>query len=208
MKKFTVSEAKMLLKDGGELDQVFNCSSYVYLEDFVQYLLGTCVQTEGRVRLRVRGWYDGVGLTLEIFFPLKRDADVRITFDSDVHVNVDDCTGNVFYAGKWYDMGHIGTQVKNRNTAGFGSDLYKDKEPVEAKGDKEDIRSYNVGASDYAQHKIQPWDIWLSYDLNPWDADIVKRVLRTKETDGRRLDYEKIIHICKERIRQIDEYGK
>ena len=48
----------------------------------------------------------------------------------------------------------------------------------------------------------------LSEMLNPWDADIVKRVLRTKKTDGRRLDYEKIIHICKERIRQIDEYGK
>ena len=67
-----------------------------------------------------------------------------------------------------------------------------------------DTRSYNVGASDYAEHKIQPWDIWLEYDLNPWDADIVKRVLRTKKTDGRRLDYEKIIHICKERIRQLD----
>lgn len=67
-----------------------------------------------------------------------------------------------------------------------------------------DTRSYNVGASDYAAHKIQPWDIWLEYDLNPWDADIVKRVLRTKKTDGRRLDYEKIIHICKERIRQLD----
>lgn len=67
-----------------------------------------------------------------------------------------------------------------------------------------DTRSYNVGASDYAKHKIQPWDIWLEYDLNPWDADIIKRVLRTKKTDGRRLDYEKIIHICKERIRQLD----
>ena len=68
----------------------------------------------------------------------------------------------------------------------------------------EDVRSYNAGQSDYSKHKIQPWDIWLEYKLNPWDADIVKRVLRTKETDGRRLDYEKIIHICKERIRQID----
>lgn len=65
------------------------------------------------------------------------------------------------------------------------------------------IRSYNVGNSDYSKHKIQPWDIWLEYDLNPWDADIVKRVLRKKEGESRILDYEKIIHICKERIRQI-----
>lgn len=67
------------------------------------------------------------------------------------------------------------------------------------------VRSHNVGASDYSKHKIQPWDIWMEYHLNPWDADIVKRVLRTKSTDSRKLDYEKIIHICQERIRQIDE---
>lgn len=70
--------------------------------------------------------------------------------------------------------------------------------------DKEDVRSYNIGQSDYSKHKIQPWDIWLEYKLNPWDADIVKRILRTKSTDNRKLDYEKIIHICKERIRQIE----
>lgn len=65
-------------------------------------------------------------------------------------------------------------------------------------------RDHNVGESDYAKRKIQPWDIWLEYDLNPWDADIVKRVLRNKPGQ-RRLDYEKIKHICDERIRQLDE---
>ena len=64
-------------------------------------------------------------------------------------------------------------------------------------------RHYNHGNSDYAEHKIQPWDIWLEYNLNPWDADIIKRILRDK--GERRLDYEKIKHICDERIRQIDE---
>ena len=67
-----------------------------------------------------------------------------------------------------------------------------------------EVRDHNVGNSDYAQHKIQPWDIWLEYKLNPWDADIVKRVLRTKKGESRRTDYEKIIHICQERIRQIE----
>lgn len=66
------------------------------------------------------------------------------------------------------------------------------------------VRSYNRGASDYSQHIIQPWTIWQDYNLNPWDADIIKRVLRHKEGDSRRLDYTKIIHICEERIRQID----
>ena len=76
---------------------------------------------------------------------------------------------------------------------------------------EEDVRSYNVGNSDYSKHKIQPWTIWIEYGLNPFDADIVKRILRRKEEKGmtrresRKLDYEKIIHICKERLRQLEE---
>lgn len=66
-------------------------------------------------------------------------------------------------------------------------------------------RDSNVGTSNYSAHFIQPWAIWLDYpELTSWDHDIIKRVLRTKSTDSRRLDYEKIIHICKERIRQLD----
>ena len=72
----------------------------------------------------------------------------------------------------------------------------------------EDIRSYNIGNSDYSKHKIQPWDIWLEYNLNPWDADIIKRVLRNKEGESKIMDYEKIIHICKERIRQLTNEDK
>lgn len=45
----------------------------------------------------------------------------------------------------------------------------------------------------------------LSEMLNPWDADIVKRVLRTKEGEPRTLDYEKIIHICKYRIAELSK---
>ena len=66
------------------------------------------------------------------------------------------------------------------------------------------VRDRHVGTADYSERKIQPWDIWLEYRLNPWDADIIKRVLRNKPGQ-RRLDYEKIIHVCQERIRQIDE---
>lgn len=70
------------------------------------------------------------------------------------------------------------------------------------------VRDYNVGKSDYSKHKIQPWDIWKEYNLNPWDADIVKRVLRTKEGEARTLDYEKIIHICKYRIAELSKETK
>ena len=76
---------------------------------------------------------------------------------------------------------------------------------------KEDVRSYNVGDSDYASRKIQPWDIWEEYKLNPWEADIIKRVLRKKKTHGktekesRVEDLEKIIHVAKELIRQLKQ---
>ena len=70
-------------------------------------------------------------------------------------------------------------------------------------------RKDNVGTSDYSEHVIQPWSIWLDYNLDPWDADIIKRVLRTKAepcmsaAEARIVDYAKIIHICKEKIRQL-----
>ena len=43
----------------------------------------------------------------------------------------------------------------------------------------------------------------IKYMVKYWDADIIKRVLRAKPGE-RRLDYEKIKHVCDERIRQID----
>ena len=73
-----------------------------------------------------------------------------------------------------------------------------------------EVRKDNVGKSNYSKNTIQPWSIWIDYNLNPWDADIVKRTLRTKEEPGmtldesRIMDYTKIIHICHERIRQIN----
>ena len=72
------------------------------------------------------------------------------------------------------------------------------------------VRNHNVGKSDYAKHKIQPWDVWIEFQLNPFDADLVKRTLRTKaeggmtKSEARKLDYEKIIHISSERVRQIE----
>jgi hypothetical protein len=77
--------------------------------------------------------------------------------------------------------------------------------------ESDNVRSANIGASNYSKHIIPPWVIWLDYpELTSWDHDIVKRVLRTKETDSRELDYKKIIHICNERLRQLkvkDELG-
>lgn len=75
---------------------------------------------------------------------------------------------------------------------------------------KHSCRDAHVGKSDYSEHVIQPWTIWLEYNMNAWDADIQKRLLRTKTEPGmtleeaRKLDYQKIIHDAQERIRQLD----
>ena len=68
-----------------------------------------------------------------------------------------------------------------------------------------DIRSFNVSESDYSKHKIQPWDIILEYGLDFFDGTILSYLLRKKATDPRKQDYQKIIHYCQERIRQIEE---
>lgn len=84
--------------------------------------------------------------------------------------------------------------------------LYKDLRRlgiIHSEGDEIDVRSFNIGNSDYSKHIIQPWSIWIDWNLNAWDADIIKRVLRTKKGESRVMDYEKIIHDCNERIRQI-----
>jgi hypothetical protein len=70
--------------------------------------------------------------------------------------------------------------------------------------EQDDTRSNNVGASDYSKYIIQPWSVWLDWGLNPWDADIVKRICRHKDGEDDRIKYEKIIHICQERLRQIN----
>ena len=74
-------------------------------------------------------------------------------------------------------------------------------------GDGSDVRTHNVGASNYSTHLIQPWSIIQEYGLNYWDADIIKRVLRTKPGTDRAEEYRKIIHICEERLRQL-QYGQ
>lgn len=84
-------------------------------------------------------------------------------------------------------------------------DLYQRLKYLGIINEQTDTRDFNVGASDYAKHTIQPWSIWLDYDLDPWDADILKRVLRHKQGESKMLDYEKIIHICQEKIRQLSE---
>jgi hypothetical protein len=95
------------------------------------------------------------------------------------------------------------TDIRNEAIALLEKSIEKD-EPQQDIDMNLTHKDRNVGDSDYATRRIQPWDIWREYDLNPWDADIIKRTLRTKKGNSRRMDYEKIMHICEERIAQLD----
>ena len=82
--------------------------------------------------------------------------------------------------------------------------------PTRAASPKVDPLRRHVGSSNYSKKKIQPWHIWDEYDLNPWDADIIKRILRTKAVEGqsatetRKEDYQKVIHICEFLISRLE----
>ena len=92
-------------------------------------------------------------------------------------------------------------------------DVIEDLGKTAAQFEAEEIRNHHVGNSNYSQMPkgYQPWDLWKIFHMNPFDADILKRLLRTKTEPGmtpqesRKLDYQKIIHVCQERINQIDE---
>ena len=92
-------------------------------------------------------------------------------------------------------------------------DIIEDLDKTSAQFEAEEIRNHHVGNSNYSQMPkgYQPWDLWKIFHMNPWDADIQKRLLRTKAepcmtmAESRKLDYQKIIHVCQERINQIDE---
>lgn len=102
-------------------------------------------------------------------------------------------------------LGHIEKRFKealNAETKSIQKELYDKLSRLGIIPNK--VRDHNVGCSNYSSHIIQPWAIWMDWELNAWDADIVKRVLRTKETESRISDYKKIIHDCQERIRQLN----
>lgn len=91
----------------------------------------------------------------------------------------------------------------------ISDELYKKLDYLGLIPKEGDVRSYNVGKSNYSKHVIQPWSIIQDYNLDYWDGDICKRNLRTKAEEGmtmvesRIMDYEKIKHICDEKIRQL-----
>lgn len=45
-----------------------------------------------------------------------------------------------------------------------------------------------VGTSPYRDTTIQPWDVWESWALDPWEASIIKRIQRYRRSGGKGLE--------------------
>lgn len=112
-------------------------------------------------------------------------------------------------AGRGLHMAPATTDAVNSIVKEIPADLY-DRLLKLGIIDDSGVRDHNVGASDYPKRTIQAWSIWIDWELDPWEADIVKRIGRTKIEPGmtpthqRILDFNKIIHICQEKIRQLE----
>jgi hypothetical protein len=65
-----------------------------------------------------------------------------------------------------------------------------------------------VGGDHYIQHgRMQPWEIWKHYKLNPWEASAIKYILRRKDPAKRSEDLRKAAH-CLEYLAQMVEAGE
>lgn len=71
--------------------------------------------------------------------------------------------------------------------------------------DETGVRGRNFGASDYNEHVITVWSIWLDYpNLSEFKKMMIKYLLREKDTDPEELDLNKVKHYAEEILRQIE----
>ena len=87
------------------------------------------------------------------------------------------------------------------------SDWYKVQqlEPTHATlGDY--IKSKQVGGDHYKGTKIQSWDVFLDWGLDPWACNVIKYVQRHRKKAGK-ADLEKAKHYLEFMIEHYDQVG-
>ena len=62
-----------------------------------------------------------------------------------------------------------------------------------------------VGGDHYLQFKIQPWDVWEEYGLDPWLANCVKYLLRAGNKGPAVEDLKKARHYLDRAIERAEE---
>ena len=85
---------------------------------------------------------------------------------------------------------------------------YKLKDVVQGMEDAGDVMAKQVGGTHYKGAKLQPWDIFMQYSLDPWSANVVKYILRFPKKAGKQ-DLEKAKHYIEYLLANYDQvYGK
>lgn len=73
------------------------------------------------------------------------------------------------------------------------------------------LQSFNVGESDYSEHRIQVWDIVDEYNLDFYEGNILKYLLRRKGNDSdhrntnRFIDLQKLIHYAQRKMERLEK---
>ena len=76
---------------------------------------------------------------------------------------------------------------------------------------RDEIMLKQVGGNHYKKNKIQPWDIIDEYELDFYEGNALKYLLRDKsETDAgkRREDLEKALHYIEKKLTEWDEHPR
>lgn len=60
-----------------------------------------------------------------------------------------------------------------------------------------------VGGDHYISHSIQPWDVIEAYDLDFWEGNALKYLLRDKPGADRMQDLNKAIHYLEKCIERL-----
>lgn len=96
---------------------------------------------------------------------------------------------------------HMG-KPKGCTKHGFHEPRMDNPNPVNA----DTVKSKQVGGDHYKGRRLQPWDLWEEFELDPWEANAVKYLLRWKDKNGVE-DLRKAIHYI-EYLIEREENGK
>lgn len=70
--------------------------------------------------------------------------------------------------------------------------------------DAGDVMAKQIGGTHYKGAKMQPWDIFMQYKLDPWSANVVKYILRFPKKAGKQ-DLEKAKHYIEYLLANYDK---
>ena len=151
--------------------------------------------------LNFKEWLREQGVDIENFITLCKNSGPAYNI---YKTNPPDWISKAFVWGdatdRWADLSNL-WRISCEGADKGGRDIVLGFSRFELIDKANDVIDYNVGKSNYAKHKIQPWEIWTEYKLDPFRADLINRILRTKEEEGMTLketkiqDLEKMQHI-------------